>query len=271
MSAEQTENLTDTTDESGEDIVNSLWIDAFEKDVEDSRPIVEVTKQTAETHPVTYNTTDEKVLPQEELEVAARMSEIYMSNGGSLDADEALELQENRVLEKALQPEINSLGSLKTSDDPDQDKQTPGTRPHSLTRSPTLAYAAASFLKTYGSKVALDNAQIKSALFQKLMELANHEEPKYALKAIELLGKTSDVNIFKETPSININMNDPTALEAEIRKRLFNIHKTTAHTTNNKNPLNPQTIIVEDHMDNILDNAQRPETIDFAKEFGLDE
>ena len=217
------------------------------------------------------------------------MSEVYMSSGGSLDIDEALELQEKKILETALRPEINALNSLKTSDGLDQDTntqttntddkdintQTPSTKPHSLTKSPTLAYAAAAFLKEYGSRVALDSAQIKSALFQRLMELANHEEPKYALKAIELLGKTSDVNIFKETPSININMNDPTALESEIRKRLLNIHKTAAHTTNTnnitKNPQNPPTIIIEDHMENILERAPRPETIDFDKEFGLDE
>jgi hypothetical protein len=40
------------------------------------------------------------------------------------------------------------------------------------------------------------------------------------LKAIELLGKHSDISLFTERSEININYNSPDALEAAIKERV---------------------------------------------------
>jgi hypothetical protein len=53
------------------------------------------------------------------------------------------------------------------------------------------AFAAAAFLKTYGQQLALDAASARAAVTNKLMELANCGDPKFELKALELLGKHS--------------------------------------------------------------------------------
>jgi hypothetical protein len=87
------------------------------------------------------------------------------------------------------------------------------------------ALGASAFLKQYGQALAADVVQVRSALTNKLMELANCGEPKYELKAIELLGKHSDIGLFTERSEININYNSPEALESAITarvKRLLN-------------------------------------------------
>jgi hypothetical protein len=87
------------------------------------------------------------------------------------------------------------------------------------------ALAASAFLKQYGQALAADVVQVRSALTNKLLELADCGEPKYELKAIELLGKHSDIGLFTERSEININYNSPEALESAITarvKRLLN-------------------------------------------------
>jgi hypothetical protein len=82
------------------------------------------------------------------------------------------------------------------------------------------AYAAAAFLRTYGQSTALDANQARSAITHKLMEIANCGETKYELKALELLGKHSDIGLFTNKSEININYNSPEALENAIKERV---------------------------------------------------
>jgi hypothetical protein len=82
------------------------------------------------------------------------------------------------------------------------------------------AYAAAAFLRTYGQSVAIDANQARSAITYKLMEIANCGETKYELKALELLGKHSDIGLFTNKSEININYNSPEALENAIKERV---------------------------------------------------
>jgi len=82
------------------------------------------------------------------------------------------------------------------------------------------AYAAAAFLRTYGQSVAIDANQARSAITHKLMEIANCGDTKYELKALELLGKHSDIGLFTNKSEININYNSPEALENAIKERV---------------------------------------------------
>ena len=84
----------------------------------------------------------------------------------------------------------------------------------------STALAASGFLKTYGQNLAFDVGQVRAALTNKLMEIANCGETKYELKALELLGKHSDISLFTERSEITINYNSPDALEAAIKERV---------------------------------------------------
>lgn len=89
-----------------------------------------------------------------------------------------------------------------------------------LTKSLPAALGAASFLKAYGQSRAFDIDQIRAALTNKLLEIADCGEVKYELKAIELLGKHSDIGLFTERSEINVNYNNPESLESAIVERV---------------------------------------------------
>jgi hypothetical protein len=52
------------------------------------------------------------------------------------------------------------------------------------------------------------------------MEIANCGEIKFELKALELLGKHSDIGLFTERSEITINYKTPEALEEAIKERV---------------------------------------------------
>jgi hypothetical protein len=87
-------------------------------------------------------------------------------------------------------------------------------------QTPTTAFAAAGFLRTYGSQLALDVASARSAITHKLMEIANCGDPKFELKALELLGKHSDIGLFTSRSEITVNYKNPEDLEEAIKERV---------------------------------------------------
>jgi len=85
---------------------------------------------------------------------------------------------------------------------------------------PETAFAASLFLKTYANRVAADVQEVRSAITAKLMEIANCGDPRYELKALELLGKHSDVGLFTERSEITINHKSSDDLEDAIKERI---------------------------------------------------
>ena len=79
---------------------------------------------------------------------------------------------------------------------------------------------ASLFLRSYANQVATDAAEIRSAVTSKLMEIANCGDPRYELKALELLGKHSDVGLFTERSEITINHKTSSDLEEAIKERV---------------------------------------------------
>ena len=149
-------------------------------------------------NPVPYNLREEKpgtVL--EELAVAGNTVELQEALGAALDiSDEDLEK------EKALLDEVVKRKKTKNL------------------ALPNTALAAASFLRTYGQQLAMDTAEARAAITNKLMEIANCGDPRYELKALELLGKHSDIGIFTQRSEITINYKNPADLENENKERV---------------------------------------------------
>jgi hypothetical protein len=89
-----------------------------------------------------------------------------------------------------------------------------------LTQSLPAALGAAAFLRAYGQGRAVDADRVRLALTNKLLEIADCGDIKFELKAIELLGKHSDVGLFTERSEINVNYNSPESLENAIKERV---------------------------------------------------
>ena len=90
----------------------------------------------------------------------------------------------------------------------------------SAINTPNTAFAAAAFLRTYGQQLAMDVVSARSAITNKLMEIANCGDTKFELKALELLGKHSDIGLFTERSEITIHYKDPSELENAIKERV---------------------------------------------------
>ena len=133
----------------------------------------------------------------EELQVAADTAELLNDLGAPIEVAKGDEERQAKLLEAAIkQKKVAPLSTL------------------------PVAYAASSFLREYGKNLAFDAAQTRAAVTNKLMEIANCGEIKFELKALELLGKHSDIGLFTERSEININYNTPEALEDAIKERV---------------------------------------------------
>jgi len=82
------------------------------------------------------------------------------------------------------------------------------------------ALGVSAFLKAYGQARAFDVAEIRAALTNKLLEIANCGDPRYELKAIELLGKHSDVGLFTERSEVTVRHTNPDSLQQAILERV---------------------------------------------------
>ena len=132
-------------------------------------------------HPVPYNTAPEELNTfQDEVVVAANTAEMLEQLGSPIEIDTA-DIDKTVELFKSRKKTTTEL------------------------RKPETAFAANLFLKTYANRVAADMHEVRSAITAKLMEIANCGDPRYELKALELLGKHSDIGLFTERSEITIN------------------------------------------------------------------
>ena len=159
-------------------------------------PIVHV--EPTDEHPVPYDISDE-VSPNflEEMAVAGATAELQVDLGVSLELDPADAARQESLLKAVISKQKSKN-----------------------LRDPNTAFAAAAFLRTYGQQLAFDVASARAAITNKLMELANCGDPKFELKALELLGKHSDIGIFTERSEITINYKNPEDLEEAIKERV---------------------------------------------------
>ena len=156
-------------------------------------------------HPVPYDLSEEKPTTLlDEMAVAGNTAELQVELGATLDISEGDAAREKELLEA------------------DANAQ----KPANLTNQ-TTAFSAAAFLRTYGSQLAMDAAQARAAITNKLMEIADCGDPRYELKALELLGKHSDIGIFTERSEITINYKSPEELEKAIKERVKNLLNAT--------------------------------------------
>ena len=159
-------------------------------------PVVNV--EPTDEHRVPYNAEDESCDSFiDQVSVLANTAELQVELGAPLEVTEDNAEREKQLLEAAIRSK--KIESFQT---------------------PTTAFAAAGFLRTYGSQLALDVAMARSAITNKLMEIANCGDPKFELKALELLGKHSDIGIFTNKSEITINYKNPEDLENAIKERV---------------------------------------------------
>jgi hypothetical protein len=80
----------------------------------------------------------------------------------------------------------------------------------------TLAVA----VKEYDFQVFADVQQARNFVTNKLIAMTNCGDPKLELKALELLGKHSDIGLFTERSEITVHHTSSSSLETSIKERV---------------------------------------------------
>lgn len=86
--------------------------------------------------------------------------------------------------------------------------------------SPAQAKVAAEILKRFDYQAVADAQQARNFITNKLIELADCGDLKIEIKALELLGKHSDIGIFTERSEITVHHTSSASLENSIKDRI---------------------------------------------------
>lgn len=155
------------------------------------------------THPPPFYHDEDDLPEAEELRITARTAKKLQDMGAFVGEPDSAGAEETRLIRDAVRD-----GNV-----------TP------LRANLPAALGAAAFLEHYGRNMALDVAQVRTALTTKLLEIADCGDVKYELRAIELLGKHSDIGLFTERSEVKISQTTPEALAEAIRQRVDRLLK----------------------------------------------
>jgi hypothetical protein len=92
---------------------------------------------------------------------------------------------------------------------------------------PATYYAVNDILKEFSTKVVENATQIRLLVTNKLLLESVNEDPKIRIRALELLGKITDVGLFTEKSEVTINHRSNQELMDSLRAK---IHKLMAPT-----------------------------------------
>lgn len=198
-------------------------------------------------HKVPYDLSEEKPKTLlEEMAVAGNTAELQVELGAPLDVSEADAAREKELLDAVAKAK----------------------KPSNL-KEPNTAFAAAAFLRTYGQQLAMDASAARAAITNKLMEIANCGDTRYELKALELLGKHSDIGIFTERSEMTIKYDDPEKLEKEIKERVKRLLNATVVDTVPLGDNLDEELGLLDELDELAESVEPDEEVQESDELGI--
>lgn len=155
-------------------------------------------------HPVPYDLSDhEPKTHADAVAVAVNTADLIASLGGADLSETSVDFSDEDLDKaKAL---IQGAGKSKT--------------PKHVTSS-AEARAAAHLIKRFDFQAFADAQQARHFVTNKLIALADCGDPKLELKALELLGKHSDIGLFTERSEITVHHTSSKSLEESIKERV---------------------------------------------------
>ena len=108
---------------------------------------------------------------------------------------------------------------------PAQEKNTRPSKDEKALSVPGVAYKLGGYISEYEKQIVEDKVQVRTIVMNRLMEISQDEDNKVALKALELLGKASD--LFTERSEITITHQTSDELKAAIKERIAQLMQAT--------------------------------------------
>ena len=90
---------------------------------------------------------------------------------------------------------------------------------------PGIAMALSGYINHYEKQIVADKVQVRTIVVNRLMEISQDDDNKVALKALELLGKASD--LFTDRSEITITHQTSDELKAAIKERITQLMQAT--------------------------------------------
>jgi hypothetical protein len=184
-------------------------------------------------HPLPFDLSDEQPKTHKDgIAIAVNTANLIDELGGSIEYDD-------QDLHRAAQ-------LINGTDKPNTPKHVP---------SAAEAKAASVLVKQFDFQAFADIQQARTYITNKLIKISDCGDPKVELKALELLGKHSDIGLFTERSEITVHHSTSKGLEDSIKeriKRLMNADITDVSPLDDLDAqLGPATnILVEDVPEN---------------------
>lgn len=147
---------------------------------------------------IPFDTSDDQPKTHRDaLNIAVNTADLIEQLGGSIDFSDQ---------------DLHKAAKLMTGEDK------PETPRH--VTSASEAKAASVLVKKFDFQAFADAMQARNYLTNKLLKISDCGDPKLELKALELLGKHSDIGLFTERSEITVHHTSSTTLENSIKERI---------------------------------------------------
>ena len=159
------------------------------------------------------------------------------------------ELGDNRTIDLSPQENLQAIEMFKRLGKK-TDSKVEEQQVKAVVRQPAVALALGRYLSEYEQQVIQDKVQVRTVVMNRLMQISQAEDDKIALKALELLGKASD--LFTERSEITITHQTSDELKLALREKIrllmeMNTIDATPKATRLTNQLNSEVTDVESY------------------------
>jgi hypothetical protein len=92
---------------------------------------------------------------------------------------------------------------------------------------PAAVLLTAEILKTFGHEIVKDSIQVRHLVMNKLVQETENPDPRIRIRALELLGKITDVGLFTERSEVTVTHQTADDLRARLREKLAKLKDVT--------------------------------------------
>lgn len=156
---------------------------------------------------------EEATTLDKKVKVAANTAKVLLEAGADIPISTIEKQEAAELFKRFTDPEATNILNAATN----KALNTPATVQHLFT-----------MLSDYDHQVVQEAVQLRRFVTNKLIEDAGLSDPRHRLKALELLGKISDVGLFSEKTEITVKNLSQEDLETQIKSKLYKILGTTS-------------------------------------------
>jgi len=111
-----------------------------------------------------------------------------------------------------------ALEMMQNVDGTPPDRETQKKQAELIENNPGIALALSGYISHYDKQVIADKVQLRNIAVNRLLEMSQADDQKIAIKAIELIGKASD--LFTDHQQITITHKNSAELQEAIREKI---------------------------------------------------